>query len=136
MFIWAPHGHSWLRLRAGYQLLAAVDVIGPAGEGFVAHDVNREGCYVSRLDDPPDGEGGAELGAAIVEVIAQERCGQSSIDEAGGDEVDSDRRQFKSQAGSERWERCRKARDDGEAHAGRRPLVVPMNSRVPPGRTL
>src|SRR5206468_6499268 len=47
----------------------------------------------------PDGKRGAELVAALVEVVAEQRGGQRCVDEAGGDEVHPDGRHFERQVG-------------------------------------
>jgi len=52
----------WL---AGNELLPAVDVVGRAREGRVAHDVYSERGDVGRSDDAPDGKRGAKLIAAV-----------------------------------------------------------------------
>jgi hypothetical protein len=52
---------------------------------------------VGRSDDAPDGKRGAELIAAVFELIAEERCRQRCVDEAGGDEVDSAARSLASE---------------------------------------
>ena len=54
------------------ELLAAVDVVCRAREGCVAHDVNGQRGDVSRSDDAPDGQRGAELVASLVEVLAED----------------------------------------------------------------
>ena len=76
---------------AGDQLLPAVDVVRRAREGRVAHDVHRKRGDIRRTDDAPDGKRRAELIAAFLELIAEKRCRQRSVDEACGDQVDSDR---------------------------------------------
>src|SRR5512133_4399834 len=47
--------------RSRDELLAAVDVVGRAGEGGVGHEVNGQRGDVRRSDDAPDGERGAQL---------------------------------------------------------------------------
>ena len=89
---------------AGDELLPAVDVVGRAREGRVDHDVYGECGDVGRSDDAPDGKRGAKLIAAVFEFIAEQRCRQRCVDEAGGDEVDSDGREFERQAGCESGE--------------------------------
>jgi hypothetical protein len=86
-------------------LLAAVDVVGRAGDRRVGHDVHGEGGDVVRPDHAPDGQCRAELVAALVEVPAEQRRGQRRVDEAGGDEVDPDRRQFDRQVGDQGGQR-------------------------------
>ena len=60
---------------------------------------------------------------------------QGRVDEAGGDEVDPDWREFKREVGGEGGVRGGGYRPDCAADAGRRPLVPVMDSSVPPGRT-
>jgi len=71
------------------ELLAAVDVEGGASDGGVGHDVEGEGGDVGGTDDAADGQGGAQVLAAGVELIAEELRREGRIDEAGGDEVDA-----------------------------------------------
>ena len=89
---WAAHntGFRWVPL-GGDELLSAVDVVGRPREGLIDHDVDGERGHVGRSDDTPDGKSGAELIAARVEMIAEERRRQRRVDEAGGDEIDPDR---------------------------------------------
>ena len=56
------------------QLLAAVDVVGRAGERGVGHDVDGERGDVGRADDAPDRQRRAELLASGVQVVAEERA--------------------------------------------------------------
>lgn len=51
----------------------AVDVVGGAREGRVGPQVNRERGDVGWSDDAPDGKRGAQLIAAVFELIAEER---------------------------------------------------------------
>src|SRR3989442_16030564 len=88
-------------LATGDELLPAVDVVGRAREGSVGHDVYGERGDVGRSDDAPDGKRGTKLIAAVFQLIAEERCRQRCVDEAGGDEVDSDGREFERQVGCE-----------------------------------
>ncbi len=67
---------------------------------------------IDSSDDASDGKRGAKLIAAVVELIAEQRCGQWCIDEAGGDEVDSDGREFEREAGGEGRERSGDCRHD------------------------
>ena len=69
---------------AGDELLPAIDVVSRAGENLIDHDVNGERSHVGWPDDPPDGKSGAELIAAGVEIIAEERCRQRRVDETRG----------------------------------------------------
>ena len=56
------------------ELLPAIDVIGPAREGRVGHEVYGERGHVDRADHAPDGKGGAKVIAAVFELIAEQRC--------------------------------------------------------------
>jgi hypothetical protein len=76
------------RSLAGDELLPAVDVVGRARECRVGHEVYRERGDIGRSDDAPDGKRGAELFAAVFELVAEERCRERRVDEAGRDEVD------------------------------------------------
>ena len=64
---------------AGDELLPAIDVVGRTREGLIDHDVDGERSHVGWTDDPPDGKSGAELIAAGVEIIAEERCRQRRV---------------------------------------------------------
>ena len=61
------------------------------------HEVDGERGDVRRADDAPDRERRAELLAARVELVAEERGRQRRVDEPGGDEVDPDRRDLERQ---------------------------------------
>src|SRR3954470_25004885 len=65
------------------ELLAAVDVERGAGDGGVGHQVHGQGGDVGGPHDPPDRQGAAELLAARVELVAEERRGQRGVDEPG-----------------------------------------------------
>src|SRR5208282_1609947 len=80
------------RSRSRDELLPAVDVVRRAGQRRVDHDVHGERGDVGGFDHAPDGQRRAELVAALVEVVAEQRRGKRRVDEAGGDEVDPDRR--------------------------------------------
>ncbi len=56
------------------ELLPAVDVVSAACKGCVSHDVNGERGYVGRANDAPDRERSAELLAAGIKLIAEQRC--------------------------------------------------------------
>jgi hypothetical protein len=56
------------------ELLATVDVDRGACDSGVGHEVDGKGRDILRLDDPPDGQGGAQLLAALVDVVPQQRC--------------------------------------------------------------
>ncbi len=90
-------------LLAGDELLPAVDVVGRACEGRVGHDVNGERGDVVRSDDAPDGKRGAKLIATLFEFIAEQRCRQRCVDEAGGDDVDPHGRDLRARG----WRRGR-----------------------------
>ena len=86
------------------ELLAAVDVVRRAGERGVGHDVNGERGDVGRSDDPPDRERGTQLVAPRLESVAEQRGRQRGVDEAGGDEVDPNRRELEREGRRERRE--------------------------------
>src|SRR3954462_2581370 len=76
--------------RSRDELLAAVDVVGRAGEGRVGHEGNGERRDVGRSDHPADGERRAQLLAPGLESVGGEVRGrQRRVDEARGDEVDA-----------------------------------------------
>ena len=82
-------------------MLAAVDVIGSAGQGGVGHDVHGERGDVGRADHPSDRQRRAELVAASFEVLAEQRPGERRVDESGRDQVDPDRRDFDREVGAQ-----------------------------------
>jgi hypothetical protein len=57
---------------ASEELLPAVDVVGSTRNGGVDHDVYRWCSDVGRLNNPPDGEFGSKLVAAVFKFIAQD----------------------------------------------------------------
>ena len=65
----------------------------------------------------PDGKRGAELVAALVEVVAEQRGGQRCVDEAGGDEVHPDGRHFERQVGDQGGQRGGARRNERQAGA-------------------
>jgi hypothetical protein len=71
------------------ELLAAVDVVRGACHGRVRHQVNGERRDVSGADHSPDRQRLAELLATSVELVAEKRCRERRVDEAGGDQVDA-----------------------------------------------
>src|SRR4051794_23274419 len=85
-----------LKLRPGrrdlHELLAAVDVVGRAGQGRVDHDVHRQRGDILGADDAADRDGLPEVLTTGLEVVAEQRRRQGRVDEARGDEVDPDRR--------------------------------------------
>jgi hypothetical protein len=101
-------------------LLAAVDVVRGAGQGGVGHQVHGDGGDVPRPDDAPDRERGAELLASRVELVAEQRSRQRSVDEAGGDEVHPDRRELQGGVCDQRGERGADGPDERKTDAGRR----------------
>jgi len=88
---WSPRqGRVVCCSLAGNELLATIDVVGRTRERSVSHHMRGERCNVGRADDAPDGERGAQLTAALIELVAKQRCRQGCVDEAGGDQIDSD----------------------------------------------
>src|SRR5262245_51581817 len=69
----------------GNQLLAAVYIVGSAGERFVAHDVDGQSGDVRRAYHPADGKFLAQLVPPRFELIAQQRGRKGRVDESGGD---------------------------------------------------
>jgi len=108
------HAASWL---TGDELLTTVDVVGCAREGCVGHDVYGERGDIRGSDHAPDGQCGAKLIAAVFEFSAEKRCRQRRVDEACGDEVDSDGRELERQVGCEGGECSGNCRRDPEADA-------------------
>ena len=76
--------------------LAAVDVVGRAGDGGVRHQVNGESRDVDRPHDAADRQGGAQLLAPGLDrcVLREVRRRQRGVDEGGLDEVDARWRQL------------------------------------------
>src|SRR2546427_3471532 len=127
-------------LLAAEELLPAVNIVGRAGEGRVGHDVYGERGDVGRSDDAPDGKRGAKLIAAVLELIAEERCRQRRVDEAGGDEVDPDGRELECQVGCQGGECGGDCRRDPEADAwgpatgaAHEQKLAPITTTVCPG---
>jgi hypothetical protein len=56
------------------ELLAAVDVVGCASESGVGHEVDGEGGDVLWANDAVDREDSTELGAARLELVAEQGC--------------------------------------------------------------
>ena len=119
------------------ELLAAVDVKRGAGQRGVRHDVHGQRSDVLGADDAPDRELLAKLLTARFELIAQQRCGQRRIatkpaairfTRTGA----SSSARLAMRAGDASVWVDASARPKTEA-AG---AVPPMNSRVPPGRTM
>ncbi len=52
--------------------MAAVDVVGRAGDGRVDHEVNGERGDVRRSHHPPDRQLRSQLGAARLETVAEQ----------------------------------------------------------------
>jgi len=121
---------------AGDELLPAVDVVRRAREGGVAHDVYGKRSDVGRFDNAPDGKRGAQLIAAVFELIAQDRRRQRRVDEAGGDEVDADGCELERQVRRQRRECSGNVARIPWPTPGRRPPVPPMNTSEPPGLIL
>jgi len=62
------------------ELLPAVDVVSTACQGRVGHNVHGERRYVGRANDAPDRQRSAELLAARIKLIAEQRCRQGCVD--------------------------------------------------------
>ncbi len=69
---------------------------------------------VGWLDHAPDRQGGAELVAARLQLIAEECRGQRRVDEAGRDEVDPDRGELEREVGGDGRDRGGGYRRDGQ----------------------
>ena len=63
-------------------MLAAVDVEGCAGDRGVGHEVDGRRGDVGRPDDAADRQRGAELLAALVDLIAEQRGRRRRVDKA------------------------------------------------------
>ena len=100
---------------SSHELLPTVDVVGCAGERGVGHDVDGERGDVGGVDDAADREGGPQLIAAFLELVSEQRCRQGGVDEAGGDEVDANRRELKREGRGERGQRGGGGGGDPEA---------------------
>src|SRR6185295_13082879 len=87
------------------ELLPTVDVVRRAGERGVGHDVDGECGDIGRADDAPDRERRPQLVPALLESISEQRRGQRGVDEAGGDEVDANRRELECEGRRERRKR-------------------------------
>src|SRR5215472_8901041 len=117
------------------ELLAAVDVEGRAGHRGVGHEVDGQCGDVGRADDAADRQRGAELLAVLVDLVAgqrgwQRRAGKPAAIRLTRTGATSSARVLV-MAGS--------AAVSAVMSAGRAAVlrpVLPMNSRVPPGRTL
>ena len=88
-----------------HELLATVDVVRRAGKRCIGHDVNGECCDVGRPDDASDRKLRPQLIAALLELISEQRCRQRRVDEAGGDEVDTNRGELERERSGERRQR-------------------------------
>ena len=89
-----------------------------------------------RPDDAADRKGRAQVLATLLEVPAEQGRREGGVHEPGGDEVDADRSELEREVGRERGQSRGEQRRDAMPTAGRLPPVPPMNSSVPPGRTL
>ena len=67
------------RSPSGDELLAAVDVVGRAGERRVGHDVHGKRGDVGRSHHAPDGQRNTELVAELVQVIAEQTPGETVL---------------------------------------------------------
>src|SRR5262249_12547139 len=97
---WSGGDEPWtfmLLSLSGDELLSAVDVVGCAREGGVAHNVHGERGHVRRSDHASDGKRGAKLVATFFELIAQQFSRQRRVHESRSDEVDSHGRDFERQ---------------------------------------
>ncbi len=99
------------------ELLAAVGVVRCSSDRCVRHEVDGERGDVGRADDAPDRQRLAELLATRVQLVAEQRCRQRRVNEAGRYKVDADGCELECERLGERRQR------GGEC-------------RVPPGRTL
>src|SRR5262249_60060008 len=101
----------------GNDLLATIDVVGRPGEGGVRHQVDGERGDVRGADDAPDGKRGAELVAALFELLSEQRRRQWRVDESGGDEVEADggelECEYPGEGGQRRRHRRRERKTDG-----------------------
>ena len=77
----------------GDELLSAIDVVGRAREAVLVMMCTASAA-TSAGPTTPDGKRGAELIATVFELIAEQRGRQRCADEAGGDQIDSDRCEF------------------------------------------
>src|SRR5262249_56452490 len=83
----------------GQELLAAVDVVGRAGEGGVGHEMHRQRRNVGWSHDATDGERGAKLCPARLELVAEDLGGEGRVDEGGRRHVHPDRLRLHLQGG-------------------------------------
>jgi len=123
----------WRDALGGYKLLPAVDVVGRASERRVDHNVDGERGDIGWSDHAPDGKGRSELIAAVLELIAEERCRQRCVDEAGGDEVDPDGSELQREVRSEGGECGSDRRGEPEADPRVQPKVK-ENAEAPGSR--
>jgi hypothetical protein len=94
------------------ELLAAIDIVGPAGECRVGHQLKDERRHVRRLDDSPDRQGRAQPFPAMLELIAEQTSPQRGVNEPSSDRVDPDRGEL--DGGVRRDDGQRGRRDGGE----------------------
>src|SRR5215831_6726999 len=76
------------------ELLTAVDVEGRTRDRRVRHEMDGQCGDVGRADDAPDRQRLAELLAAFLQLIAEDRRRQRRVDEPGRDQVHADGREF------------------------------------------
>src|SRR4051812_8874454 len=87
--LWDPtYGSQKRRL---HELLAAVDVVGRAGERAVGHQVQGQRGDVAGPDHAPDGQGRAQLFPAVVELVPEQLGGQGRGDQGRGERVAANR---------------------------------------------
>src|ERR1700727_1121725 len=131
--VW-PFAHGSRSVSARKQLLAAVDVVGRAGDGRIRHEVNRERGDVGGTADRAGRERGAEFCAACVELIAEKRGRERRVDESGGDEVHADRCELEGQVSCQRGKRPRERCDEREPGGGA-PAGGAAHKKERPSRT-
>ncbi len=96
------------------ELLAAVDVEGRAGDRRVRHEVDGQCGDVGRADDASDRQRRAELFAARVQPVAEDRRRQRRVDEPGRDQVHADGRELEREVLRDGGKRGRESRDERE----------------------
>src|SRR5215470_2715517 len=123
------------------ELLTAVDVEGRTRDRRVRHEMDGQCGDVGRADDAPDRQRLAELLAAFLQLIAEDRRRQRRVDEPGRDQVHADGREFEREVlrdggtcGRERRderESRRRAAATGAAHEEQRPSRTNLARGVP-----
>lgn len=72
--IFERHSYLAFALQVLDELLPAIDVVSAACKGCIGHSMHGERGYIGRADDAPDRQRTAELLAACIKLIAEERC--------------------------------------------------------------